>query len=457
MSSEGQLGFVFEQAPSRRIWRVADLVSAVRTTVERGYTDVWVEGEISNFRPAESGHLYFTLKDGDAQLRIVMFRSQARLLRFRPENGMQIIARGRVTIYDARGELQLSAEFLEPVGAGALQLAFEQLKKRLAEEGLFDQSRKKPIPQLPRRIGIVTSPRGAALHDMLNVLGRRHENVGILIYPAQVQGESAPSEVGSGVRYFNRAKNVDVIVIARGGGSIEDLAAFNDEGLARVIAASHLPVISAVGHETDFTICDFVSDLRAPTPSAAAELVIESKHRIAEHLAHLHQRLDRGARYQLMLARNRLTELAQHGAFAGMQDLLGRRSQRLDELMFRMAASFRYNLRDYSRRLEVAAARVRHYDFRRSLAMTRNQLDSGADSLLRVMRNRLNEHRGRLNELYAKLDALSPVKILERGYALVFDAKGNLVKDSNQLAAGDEISARVAHGTFTAEVKKTSN
>lgn len=457
MSSEGQLGFVFEQAPSRRIWRVADLVSAVRTTVERGYTDVWVEGEISNFRPAESGHLYFTLKDGDAQLRIVMFRSQARLLRFRPENGMQIIARGRVTIYDARGELQLSAEFLEPVGAGALQLAFEQLKKRLAEEGLFDQSRKKPIPQLPRRIGIVTSPRGAALHDMLNVLGRRHENVGILIYPAQVQGESAPSEVGSGVRYFNRAKNVDVIVIARGGGSIEDLAAFNDEGLARVIAASHLPVISAVGHETDFTICDFVSDLRAPTPSAAAELVIESKHRIAEHLAHLHQRLDRGARYQLMLARNRLTELAQHGAFAGMQDLLGRRSQRLDELMFRMAASFRHNLRDYSRRLEVAAARVRHYDFRRSLAMTRNQLDSGADSLLRVMRNRLNEHRGRLNELYAKLDALSPVKILERGYALVFDAKGNLVKDSNQLAAGDEISARVAHGTFTAEVKKTSN
>ena len=457
MSSDGQLGFVFEQAPSRRIWRVADLVSAVRTTVERGYTDVWVEGEISNFRPAESGHLYFTLKDGDAQLRIVMFRSQARLLRFRPENGMQIIARGRVTIYDARGELQLSAEFLEPVGAGALQLAFEQLKKRLAEEGLFDQSRKKPIPQLPRRIGIVTSPRGAALHDMLNVLGRRHENVGILIYPAQVQGESAPSEVGSGVRYFNRAKNVDVIVIARGGGSIEDLAAFNDEGLARVIAASHLPVISAVGHETDFTICDFVSDLRAPTPSAAAELVIESKHRIAEHLAHLHQRLDRGARYQLMLARNRLTELAQHGAFAGMQDLLGRRSQRLDELMFRMAASFRHNLRDYSRRLEVAAARVRHYDFRRSLAMTRNQLDSGADSLLRVMRNRLNEHRGRLNELYAKLDALSPVKILERGYALVFDAKGNLVKDSNQLAAGDEISARVAHGTFTAEVKKTSN
>ena len=200
VSSEGQLGFLFEQAQSRRIWRVADLVSAVRTTVERGYTDVWVEGEISNFRPAESGHLYFTLKDGEAQIRIVMFRSQARLLRFRPENGMQIIARGRVTIYDARGELQLSAEFLEPVGAGALQLAFEQLKNKLAKEGLFDPERRKPIPQLPRRIGIVTSPRGAALHDMLNILARRHESVSILIYPAQVQGEAAPAEVAAGVR-----------------------------------------------------------------------------------------------------------------------------------------------------------------------------------------------------------------------------------------------------------------
>src|SRR5258707_6505724 len=192
--SESQLGFTFDQALARRIWRVADLVRAVRTTVERGYRDVWVEGEISNFRPAESGHLYFTLKDGDAQLRIVMFRSQARLLRFRPDNGMQIIARGRVTIYDARGELQLSAEFLEPLGAGALQLAFEQLKGRLAEEGLFDQSRKKSIQSFARRIGIVTSPRGAALHDMLNVLNRRHESVGILIYPPQVQGEAAAVE-----------------------------------------------------------------------------------------------------------------------------------------------------------------------------------------------------------------------------------------------------------------------
>ncbi|HET9181774.1 MAG TPA: exodeoxyribonuclease VII large subunit [Candidatus Angelobacter sp.] len=455
MSSDTQLGFTFEQAPTRRIWRVADLVSAVRTTVERGYTDVWVDGEVSNFRPAQSGHLYFTLKDGDAQLHVVMFRSQARLLRFRPDNGMQIIARGRVTIYDARGELQLSAEFLEPLGAGALQLAFEQLKKQLAGEGLFDASRKKPIPQLPRRIGIITSPRGAALQDMLHILGRRHENVGILIYPAQVQGEAAPGEVAAGVKYFNRAKNVDVLVIARGGGSLEDLAAFNDEKLARAIAASALPVISAVGHETDFTICDFVADLRAPTPSAAAELVIESKHKLAEHVAHLHRRLDRAMRYRMLMARNRLTELAQHGAFMRIQDLLGRRGQRLDELTFRMANGYRQSLREYRRRLEIASARVRHFDFRRSLAITRTKLDAGSNMLQRAMQARLAQQRNRMEQLTGKLDALSPVRILDRGYALVFDSEGKLVKDATLLSPGDRISARVSRGTLAAEVKET--
>jgi exodeoxyribonuclease VII large subunit len=457
VSSDPQLGFTFEMAPTRRIWRVGDLVSAVRTTVERGYTDVWVEGEISNFRPADSGHLYFTLKDGDAQLRIVMFRSQARLLRFRPENGMQIVARGRVTIYDARGELQLSAEFLEPVGAGALQLAFEQLKNRLAAEGLFAADRKKPIPQLPRRIGIVTSPRGAALQDMLNILARRHENVGILIYPAQVQGEYAASEVSAGIKYFNRVKGLDVIIVARGGGSVEDLACFNDEGLARVIAASTLPVISAVGHETDFTICDFVSDLRAPTPSAAAELVIDSKHQLAEHLAQLHRRLDRATRYHLLMAKNRLTELAQHGAFGRMQDLLGRRGQRLDELVFRLASNFSEGLRAHHRRLENAASRIRHFDFRRQLTITRGQLDARADSLLHTMQTRLARERSRLGELSGKLDALSPMKILDRGYALVFDEKGQLVKDARRLRQGQAISARVSRGTLIAEVKETKD
>ena len=455
MPSDDQLGFSFTQAQARQIWRVGDLVSAVRTTVERGYTDIWVEGEISNLRVADSGHMYFALKDGDALLRVVMFRMQARLLRFRPDNGMQVIARGRVTIYEQRGELQLSADYLEPLGAGALQLAFEQLKQRLAAEGLFEASRKRAIPQLPRRIGIITSPRGAALQDMLNVLGRRHENAGILIYPAQVQGESAAAEVAAGVTYFSQAKNVDVLIIARGGGSIEDLAAFNDEALARAIAASGIPVISAVGHETDFTIADFVADLRAPTPSAAAELVIESKHKLAEHLSHLHERLARAARYRLLTARAHLTELARHGAFGRMQELIGRRAQRLDDLVYRLASSYREMLAGRQRRLEVAAARILHYDFRQSLVMNRTRLEASRDALEHAIRFLTAGSRARLDQLSAQLDALSPVKILERGYALVFDSGGALLKDAAQVKPGETITARVARGSLRATVIDT--
>ena len=245
--------------------------------------------------------------------------------------------------------------------------------------------------------------------------------------------------------------------MARGGGSIEDLAAFNDEALARAIAASTLPVISAVGHETDFTIADFVADLRAPTPSAAAELVIESKHRLAEHLAHLHQRLDRATRYRLLMARNHLQELAQHGAFARIRDLMVQRAQRLDDLAHRLAANYRTLLHDYHRRLDLAAARVRHFDFRRSLAVNRGKLDSGTEALVHAFSARLAGHRSHLERLTAQLNALSPVKILERGYALVFDSNGALVKDATQLSAGEQVSARVARGTFTAEVKSAKS
>src|SRR5256714_14030272 len=275
MSSTDQLGFSFRPV-DRRVWTVRDLVVAVRTHIEREYSDIWVEGEISNFRAHDSGHLYFTLKDSNAQIKAVMFRSQARLLRFRPDDGMQIVLRGRVTIYEDRGELQISAEYLEPKGAGALQVAFEQLKAKLEAEGLFDSSRKKAIPVLPRRIGIVSSPQAAALRDILNILRRRHRSANVLIFPAQVQGEAAALEVSAGVRYFNKARNVDVNIVARGGGSAEDLAAFNHEGLARAVASSEIPIISAVGHETDFTIIDFVADRCAGTPSSGAELVMPS-------------------------------------------------------------------------------------------------------------------------------------------------------------------------------------
>src|SRR5271166_1623594 len=326
MTDSEQLGLAFA-APQRKVYAVRELVAALRTHVERDFTDIYVEGEISNYRPADSGHLYFTLKDGSAQLRVVMWRGQARLLRFRPENGLAVIARGRVTIYEDRGDLQLQAEMLEPKGAGALQLAFEQLKAKLAAEGLFDSGRKRSIPTLPRRIGVVTSARGAALQDILNILRRRHETVSVLIYDARVQGESAADEVSAGVKHFNRVRGIDVIVVARGGGSFEDLFAFNDEALARTIAASKIPVISAVGHETDFTICDFVADLRAPTPSAAAELVIQSKQELAEKLLALRKRVAQAVNYRLLRAHDSLSQLVQHSVFARMQDSIARRQR----------------------------------------------------------------------------------------------------------------------------------
>ncbi len=453
MSLSDQLGFTF-RPPERRVWKVRDLVASVRTHIEREYSDAWVEGEISNFRAPESGHLYFTLKDGDAQIRVVMFRSSARLLRFRPADGLQVVVRGRVTIYEDRGELQISAEYIEPKGAGSLQLAFEQLKAKLEAEGLFAAERKKPIPTLPARIGLVTSPQGAALRDILNILQRRHRSVNVLIFPAQVQGDAASFEVAAGVRFFNQQKIVEVIIVARGGGSAEDLAPFNNEGLARSVAASTIPVISAVGHETDFTIIDFVADLRAPTPSAAAELVIRSRQEIEDHAAALHDRLIRAMRYRLLMGRQALTELSQHGAFARMMEVIRQRQQKLDDLTHRMELAERNLLERFRRRWETVSSAVRHYDVRLVLNGMRKELDSRTTALVSVMRNVLLQYRVRSERLETALQSLSPVAILDRGYALVFDANGKLLKDADAVKIGDEISARVAHGQIHAAVTK---
>jgi exodeoxyribonuclease VII large subunit len=455
MSQDDQLGFHF-RVPERHIWSVRALVAAVRGLVERQYSDCWVEGEISNFRNPDSGHLYFTLKERDAQIRVVMFRSSARLLRFRPENGLHVTVRGRITIYEDRGELQISAEFMEPQGVGALQLAFEQLKARLQAEGLFDAVRKRAIPPLPQRIGIITSPQGAALRDILNILARRHRSANILIYPAQVQGDAAAAEVTAGLRHFQGSARagagVEVIIIARGGGSAEDLAAFNHEGLARAVVASKIPVISAIGHETDFTIIDFVADLRAPTPSAAAELVIRSRQEIETQAEELDRRLERAVRYRLLMARQGLTELAQHGAFASMMDGIRRGQQRLDEKRFRLEKAERLLLERCHRRLETASAAVRHYDARRRLVAIRQQMESLAANLAAATRAHLLAGRAMLDRRTASLEALSPLAILNRGYALVFDANGQLVTDAERLAPGDEVSARLARGLVHARV-----
>jgi len=473
MADSEQLGLMFA-APQRKVYAVRELVAALRTQVERSFTDIYVEGEISNWRPAESGHLYFTLKDGSAQLRVVMWRTQVRLLRFRPENGLAVIARGRVTIYDERGDLQLQAEMLEPKGAGALQLAFEQLKAKLAAEGLFDAGRKKPIPALPRRIGVVTSARGAALQDILNILRRRHESVSVLIYDARVQGESAADEVSAGVKRFNRMRGIDVIVVARGGGSFEDLFAFNDEMLARTIAASKIPVISAVGHETDFTICDFVADLRAPTPSAAAELVIQSKHELAGRLKMLRDRLRQAVNYRLLRAHNALARMAQHAAFVRLPDAIARRQQRVDDVVIRLGQAQRRNLVILRRRQESLDTRLRHHDMRVRLGAARRQLEqrtsdlqAQTERLLAAKRTRADQlvsaagratetillrQRSRWELLHGSLTALSPKAILARGYALVFDVNGKLIKGTSQLKAGDLVRTQLGQGEFTATV-----
>src|ERR1700676_421339 len=460
MEMSDQLGFQF-RPPDRRVWTVRALVSAVRSHIEREYSDCWVEGEISNLRIPDSGHLYFTLKEENAQIRVVMFRSSAKLLRFRPDNGLHVTVRGRITVYEDRGELQISAEFMEPKGAGALQLAFEQLKARLQAEGLFEAARKKQIPPLPQRIGIITSPQGAALRDILNILARRHQSANLLIYPAQVQGDSAPGEVMAGLRYFHQdfrhSGAVEVIIMARGGGSAEDLAGFNHEGLARAVADSKIPVISAIGHETDFTIIDFVADLRAPTPSAAAELVIRSRQEIEAQAEDIYRRLEHGLRYRLLMARQELTERAQHGAFARMMDGIHRRQQKLDEQRFRLEKAERQLLERCHRRCENVSASIRHYDARRRLAAIRQQLQAQVANLAAIAHTRLLESRGALDRRTASLEALSPLAILNRGYALVFDAKGRLVKDAARLEAGDELSARLARGRVRARVTSTES
>jgi exodeoxyribonuclease VII large subunit len=355
-----QLDLNFEEPrPSRRVWLVSDLVNEVRGLVERVYGDVWVEGEISNYRPAPSGHVYFTLKDAGAQLPIVLFRRQAMLLRFRPEDGLHVIVRGRVSIYEQRGQMQLVAEAMEPVGAGSLQLAFEQLKEKLKGEGLFEATRKRPLPAFPRTVAIVTSPTGAVIRDFLNVAGRRHAGLSVLLYPVSVQGDQAPGEIEAAISALNAAASADpnfadLIVIARGGGSLEDLAAFNSERVARAIAASKLPVVSAVGHETDFTIADFVADLRAPTPSAAAELITEAQHTVAEYLDTITHRLERAVRYQILQARQHLARLLISRVEARVSSLLHRAAQRLDELTFRQESAIIAQLR--RRRADCAGA-----------------------------------------------------------------------------------------------------
>jgi exodeoxyribonuclease VII large subunit len=396
-----QLNFLDQLLQARRPLSVSELTARIKILLEGEFIELWVEGEVSNYRRHTSGHWYFTLKDEGAMLRCASFRMQNRLIRFAPEDGLMVRAHGRLSLYEARGEYQLIVEYMEPVGVGALQLGFEQLKRRLAAEGLFDVERKRPVPLLPRCVGVVTSPTGAAVRDILRVIRRRNEAMNVLIAPARVQGDGAASEIARAIELLNAREEVDVIIVGRGGGSIEDLWCFNEEVVARAIFTSRAPVISAVGHETDFTIADFVADLRASTPSAAAEIVTAARDEINARLVGLKDDMATAMRYRLLELRNRVQELESRRAFDDVHHEIRRNAQRFDEALYAMEAAFRQGLTQASERFAVSSG---------------------------------------------KLHSLSPLAVLGRGYAIASDAQGRIIKRASDVQPGERLRLRVADG-----------
>jgi exodeoxyribonuclease VII large subunit len=413
-----------------RIYQVSELIRQINLDLFR-YNDISVEGEVTNYTRSAAGHQYFSLKDARAQMRVVLFATHARFLRFRIENGLQLVVRGRLTIYEQKGEFQLNAVAAEPAGLGALQLAFEQLKKRLADEGLFDPERKKSIPMLPQHIAVVTSPTGAAIRDVLNVLGRRFEGLSLQIYPVRVQGANAAREIATALRHLSRWKMHDVVLICRGGGSLEDLWAFNEEIVARAVAACEIPTISAIGHETDFTICDFVADLRAPTPSAAAEIVIRAKSEICTQVDHMTRRVRHVIKSRVRNYRHELRHLAS--------------SDRLGIVPRRIAAQ-----RERLERRRVLLFRLldgRARAMRRRLA--------ACDEPLAAFPARAVRERQQLQRVIATLNAVSPLSVLSRGYAIAFSRtrRGRKpILDSSQVHVGERIEVQVKKGRMECTV-----
>ncbi len=439
----------------RTIFSVSRLTALLKGLLEENFNQVWLEGELSNLSQPASGHLYFTLKDSGAMLRCVMFRSSAKALRFRLLEGMALVVRGRISVYDQRGEYQLICEYLEPKGAGALQLAFMQLKERLAAEGLFDEARKRPLPVLPRRIAVVTSATGAVIHDILNVLGRRFAALDLLLYPVRVQGEGAGAEVAQAIDDLNRLQAADVLIVGRGGGSLEDLWAFNEEVVARAVRRSRIPVISAVGHETDWTICDFAADLRAPTPSAAAELVCASREELLQRLDGLQHGLRQAMQGLVAMQRRRVEGL--HRALHDPTLLLGHLGQRVDDLAERLDNGLRNLLarrREQLARLERQLA-AQHPSIR--ISTLRHQLlllSERAERRVTAFVDRLAREQG---EATVRLDTLSPLQTLARGYSVVESVEdGAVLRDAAQLSVGQRLRLRLAKGGALCRVEDTS-
>lgn len=438
--------FVMNIFTEQTILTVSRLTGLVKDLLEDNFCQVWVEGELSNLAQPSSGHLYFTLKDSGAMLRCVMFRSSVKVLRFKLNEGMALIVRGRLSVYDQRGEYQLLVEYAEPKGLGALQAAFIQMKERLAGEGLFAAEHKRPLPAIPQRVAVVTSATGAAIHDILNVLGRRHAGVELLLYPVRVQGVEAADEIAAALDDLNRLQAADVIIVGRGGGSLEDLWAFNEEAVARSIFRSVIPVISAVGHETDWTISDFVADLRAPTPSAAAELVTVARKELRESVAALEHRLYQSTRAWLQL-RQRYLEGLQRALHDPLQ-LLGYQAQRFDDLSTRLASGLRNLLTRRREQLARSEQRLGSLHPALQISRFRQQVQNLSEQIQYRTLQQLDYCGRTLGEETARLNVLSPLQTMARGFAVVERCKdGMIVRSTAEIEVGSQIRLRLHQGT----------
>jgi exodeoxyribonuclease VII large subunit len=440
-------------AAPRRILSVSELTARVRLLLEDRFVDVWVEGELSNSRVWQTGHMYFTLKDAGAQIRGVMFRSALRTLRFTPRDGLRVVARGRISVYDPKGEYQIVCEHLEPEGLGALQLAFDQLKQRLATEGLFDDRRKRALPALPRKIGVVTSLDGAALRDIIKVLRRRYPNAHLVIRPTRVQGEGAALDIARAMRAIGKVRGVDVVIVGRGGGSIEDLWAFNEEVVARAIAGCPVPTISAVGHETDVTIADFVADVRAPTPSAAAEMVVARKDDFCAHIDRLAQRMTATIQAHLHRCDSRLRILEARSGYAGIHGRIAMRGRHAGDLSHELRRAMQGYLAERERSYQTLRLTLETFDLRRRLGGVRARLVVAEGRLAAASARGRHRADGRLRGAAARLEALSPLAVLGRGYAVCWNANRTAaIRDAGTVAPGDRVRVTLARGELDCDV-----
>jgi exodeoxyribonuclease VII large subunit len=443
-----ELSFV----PERRVFSLRELSDAIRGALDRGFANIWIAGEISGVKLVPSGHCYFTLKDAEAQIKCVCWKLSYWRLKFKPKDGAQVIVRGRVDIYEQRSEYQFVVEAIEPHGDGALQAAFDQLKKKLLSEGLFDAARKRPLPRFPSRIGIVSSPKGAVIRDFIEILSRRFPGLHIRLFPARVQGPGSVEDIRRGLEYFGDTGWARITVIARGGGSLEDLWTFNEEAIAYAIAASPIPVVSAIGHETDVTIADFVADLRAPTPSAAAEMIVCTRQEILDRIDGCRSQAHRAVRLRLALLARRLHERGIDRAQALLHRNLARRTQRVDDVTERLRAAMRKHFSGLERSRRALEDKLRFFDLRPGLRRDRERLGGSSTRMVELMRLRMTQRRQHLDTLATKLGQLDPRLVLSRGYAIVVNQQERIVRESADAPAGSEVRILLSKDALTAQV-----